>query len=68
MHEKTPEELADELLQEHARDSGVSLRDLGILDKRRQKDVRKREIPMSSLFKKYRTGHLSDTHEEDDSQ
>ena len=59
MPETTPEELANELLREFARQEGKSLRQLGVLDDRRLRDVYATEIPMSSVFDKHRTGVLA---------
>lgn len=60
MTEKSLDEQADELLADHARSEGVSLRDLGILDDRTQRRIKSEyEVPMSALYRKNRKGVLS---------
>ena len=51
MGQKNPEEQADELLRESALAEGVSLRQLGIIDDRRQRTISSREYPMSVAFR-----------------
>lgn len=46
--EPTLEELADEMLRREARGTVGSLRKLGIIDERRARTIREREIPFSS--------------------
>lgn len=57
-----------ELLREDAREQGVSLRDLGILDERTQRRIdNEYETPMSLLYPKHRRGVLAlDDFEEDE--
>lgn len=51
--EETPlEEQADVLLTQYARRNHKSLRKIGILDRRTQLKIARREIPMSSVNKK----------------
>lgn len=50
MGQKTLEEQADELLKELALAEGVSLRQLGIIDERRQRTISAREYPMTLAF------------------
>lgn len=56
MKEKTLDEKADELLEEYARQRGVSLRELGVLNRNRQAWVARKEIPFSTLFHRRRRG------------
>lgn len=68
MTEKSLEEQADELLADHARSEGKSLRDIGILDDRTQRRIASEyEVPMSALYPQHRKGVLSlDDFEEDE--
>ena len=56
MTEKTPEEQADELLDEWARSQpghpGDTLRKQGILTRSRQRIIRRREIPLSLVLER----------------
>jgi hypothetical protein len=47
--EKTLEEQADDILRKNATKHRVSLRKMGIIDERRQRTIREREIPLSRL-------------------
>lgn len=47
--EKTLEEQADDILRRQAVDTGVSFRKMGIIDARRERTIRAREITLSSL-------------------
>lgn len=50
MSEPSPEELADEMLAEYADSKGVTLRDLGIINRHRARRINDREMPMSSVW------------------
>lgn len=50
MTEKSPEELANEMLSDYARKQGKSLRKLGIIDRHRARRINDREIPMSLVW------------------
>lgn len=50
--ELTLEEQADALLEGLARSKGQSLRQLGVMDRRRQRVVARREIPLSRFERK----------------
>ncbi len=43
------DEMADEILREDARKNKKSLRKYGIVDERRERTIRAREIPLSSV-------------------
>jgi len=47
---KLKEAFASLLLASYARKNNVSLRDLGIIDSRRERTIREREVPFSSYF------------------
>ncbi len=47
---KTLDEQADDLLHEWAKSKGISLRKDGIIDERRQRTVREREISFTPFF------------------
>jgi hypothetical protein len=52
MSDPTPEQIeeaANELLKKEAVRHGGSLRKLGIIDERRERTIREREIPLSSF-------------------
>ena len=53
MTNREAEEAANELLREDAKAQRKSMRKLGIIDERRARTVREREVPFSSFF----TGH-----------
>jgi hypothetical protein len=46
---KTLEEQADDLLRRLAIDTGESFRILGLIDERRARTIREREIPMATI-------------------
>lgn len=48
--EPSPEEQADAILRDWAREQGKSLRQLGIVDERRMTTINEREIPMSAVW------------------
>lgn len=50
MPEKTLEEQANELLSDFAKDRGVTMRSLGIINRQRAARVNEVEIPMSSVW------------------
>lgn len=50
MTSREAEELANELLREDAKRQHKSMRKLGIIDERRARTVREREVPFSSFF------------------
>lgn len=57
---KTPSEAeSDALLHEWARQNHISLRKAGIIDERRERTVRQREIPFTTFFesRKRARGH-----------
>jgi hypothetical protein len=47
---KTLNEQADEILHEWARSKGISLRKAGIIDERRERTVREREVSFTPFF------------------
>ena len=48
---KTPtEQEADDLLHEWAKQQGISLRKDGIIDDRRERTIREREVPFTTFF------------------
>jgi hypothetical protein len=55
------EEMAEDLLRNHAKENGSSLRKMGILDTRRLQVVRKREIPMTVLKDDVWKNHKGDS-------
>ncbi len=50
MTNREAEEAADELLRQDAKAQRKSMRKLGIIDERRARTVREREVPFSSFF------------------
>lgn len=53
------EHTADELLHQWAKEQGISLRKAGIIDERRERTVRQREVPFTTFFesRKRARGH-----------
>ena len=49
MPEKSLEEQANDLLRDAAHEAGVSLRRLGIIDRRREQTINRREVSMSEM-------------------
>jgi hypothetical protein len=47
-----PEQQADDILREDARKQHKSMRQLGIIDERRERTIRKREQPFADFFAK----------------
>jgi hypothetical protein len=48
---KTPNENdADTILRDWAKSQGLSLRKVGIIDERRERTIREREVPFSTFF------------------
>lgn len=47
---RTPEAEADAILHEWAKSQGISLRKAGIIDERRERTIREREIDFTPFF------------------
>jgi hypothetical protein len=45
-----PDQQADDILREWARDQHKSMRELGIIDRRRQRTINEREKPFADFF------------------
>lgn len=50
MTDKSLEEQATELLEEFARENGLILRDLGIINRHRARKINEHETPMSAVW------------------
>ena len=48
---------ADAILKEWAKSQGISLRKAGIIDERRERTVRNKEIPFADYFGRKRSRH-----------
>ncbi len=51
-----PEQEADRILRDLAQKNGCSLRDLGIIDERRERTIREREVDFSDFFVRRKNG------------
>ncbi len=49
MKEHDLEEIADQILRESAKKQGKSMRQIGVIDERRERTIRSREITLSYL-------------------
>lgn len=50
MSPRNCEAVADEILREWAKSKGISLREAGIIDERRERTIREREIDFTLFF------------------
>lgn len=50
MPHKTVEQQADTILHEWAKSQGISLRKVGIIDERRERTIREREVDFTPFF------------------